>query len=150
MNPIRNYRGARLFVCGLILALNLSDLPKAGAAASYSYIDLNPSGFYNDYGHGISGSHQVGQGIPISSPQYSHALMWSGRAATAVDLNPVGFTQSSAYGMSGNQQVGYGYGSASGNITHALLWSGTAASAVDLHPAGYRDSYAYAISGSQQ
>ena len=79
----------------------------------------------------------------------SHALLWSGTAASAVDLNPVGFTFSEARGVFGGQQVGYGYGPATGGtFNHALLWSGTAGSAVDLQsflPENYTGSDAAAI-----
>ncbi len=129
-----------------MLALAIVAVPVA-VEAQYTFIDLNPSGFIDSAALGISGSQQVGSGLTGGN---SHALLWSGTAASAVDLNPSGFTESGAGGISGSQQVGNGYGPGTGGNSHALLWSGTAASAVDLHPSGFSWSYALGVSGSQQ
>jgi hypothetical protein len=124
-----------------ILALALLAVPLATEAQTYTFIDLNPSGYNYSVATGIYGSQQVGSGD-------NHALLWSGAADSAVDLHPSGYDSSYATGVYGSQQVGQGIGT--NGDTHALLWSGTAASAVDLHPSGYNYSVATGIYGSQQ
>src|SRR5262245_10726589 len=89
-------------------------------AATYTAIDLNPSGFTQSYANGISGNQQVGYGYGSATGNSYHALLWNGSAAGYVDLNPSGFTSSQAYGISGSQQVGYGR-PGTGNNNHALL-----------------------------
>jgi hypothetical protein len=128
-----------------------------GTAASA--LDLNPSGFTSSYASSISGGQQVGSGwapsfgthlhagLPMAN---SHALLWSGTAASARDLNPSGFTVSFAADTNGSKQVGAGWNASLGisTNTHALVWSGTAASAVDLHqflPSGFISSSAVSI-----
>lgn len=59
----------------------------------------------------------------------THAILWTGTAASAVDLNPSGFTSSQANGVTDGEQAGSAR-SANG-VSHAMLWRGTAASAVD-------------------
>jgi len=147
-----NYRTAARLVLGAAAAGDLLAVALASQAATYSFTDLNPSGFAVSYGYGISGSQQVGFGFAPATGPYPHALLWSGTASSAVDLPPSGFEISYASGNSGSQQVGYGLrvGYATGLNSHALLWSGTASSAVDLNPSGFYDSYAYGIYGSQQ
>ena len=113
-----------------------------------SYVDLNPSGFSESTGEGISGPQQVGGGSGSATGGQSHALLWSGTAGSFVDLNPSGFTESGGYGISGTQQVGIG--ETVGLNYHALLWSGTAGSYVDLNPSGFWYSQAMGISGTQQ
>src|ERR1035437_5025090 len=132
------------------MAGDLLALPLASQAATYSYTDLNPSGFTSSRANGNSGSQQVGYGYSSVSGYYEHALLWSGTASSAVDLNPSGFTSSQANGNSGTQQVGNGSGSATGNNNHALLWSGTAGSVVDLNPSGFTQSYGFGVAGGQQ
>jgi hypothetical protein len=119
-------------------------------------VDLNPtnlSGFDYSSASGTSGTQQVGYGEASSGVKgtvFTHALLWTGTAASAIDLNPtnLGINSSTANGTNGAQQVGAGYGSFSGS--HALLWIGTAASAVDLNPSGYTDSGAVGTDGTQQ
>jgi hypothetical protein len=113
------------------------------AAADYTAIILNPSGFTNSEALGVSGSQQAGYGN-------GHGLLWSGTAASYVDLNPSGFQNSTASDIFGGQQVGYGAGTATGSQPHALLWSGTAASYLDLNPSGFNRSWADGTSGTQQ
>ena len=150
MNTIKNYRTAARLALAAAMAGNLLALPLASQAATYSYTDLNPSGFKSSRANDNSGSQQVGYGYSSVSGYYEHALLWSGTASSAVDLNPSGFTSSQANGNSGTQQVGNGSGSATGNNNHAFLWSGTAGSVVDLNPSGFTQSYGFGISGSQQ
>jgi len=145
-----NYRTAVRLALGAAMAVNLSAVPVASQAASYSYTDLNPAGFTRSYGQGISGRQQVGYGYDPATGVYLHAVLWSGTASSAVDLNPSGFTVSYGFGISGSQQVGDGYGPATGDSDHALLWSSTASSVVDLNPSGFAKSIGLGISGSQQ
>jgi hypothetical protein len=90
-------------------------------------------GYASSYAIGVSGGIQVGIGLGPATGDQSHALLWSGTAASVVDLNPAGFRSSWASDVSGGIQVGYGSGPATFEQQHALLWNGTAASAVDLH-----------------
>ena len=147
-----NYRTAARLVLGAAAAGDLLAVALASQAATYSFTDLNPSGFAVSYGYGISGSQQVGFGFAPATGPYPHALLWSGTASSAVDLPPSGFEISYASGNSGSQQVGYGLrvGYATGLNSHALLWSGTASSAVDLNPSGFTGSVGNGISGGQQ
>jgi hypothetical protein len=67
----------------------------------------------------------------------SHAVMWSGSAASMVDLNPGGYFDSRVSGMAAEFQVGDGWlggpANTAGAVRHALLWRGSAASVVDLN-----------------
>ncbi|MBP7934264.1 MAG: hypothetical protein KA354_06405 [Phycisphaerae bacterium] len=135
-----------------------------GSAASA--VDLHPAGFAESWAYAIGGGQQVGEGriyhyTPKKGGSYvtqSHALLWTGTAASAVDLHPVGFTFSLAWGVGGGQQVGYGFvqhntnkkGGSSVAQCHALLWTGSAASVVDLNPAGFTASAAHGVGGGQQ
>jgi hypothetical protein len=83
----------------------------------------------------------------------THALLWSGTAASAVDLNPTdlaGITFSQALGVDGTEQVGYGSGHGTGGFSQALLWYGSGGSAVDLNPAGFVTSSATDTNGTEQ
>ena len=122
-----------------------------------SAVDLHPSGFALSYGARNSGSQQIGYGnlddsLNPATGGPSHALLWSGTAASVVDLHPGGFTftDSRALGISGGQQVGTGRGFGTGGNWRALLWSGTASSVVQLNPRGFTSSFGINISGSQQ
>ena len=144
-----NYRTAVRLALGAAMAVNLLALPLTSQAATYSYTDLNPSGFEGSYGQGISGSQQVGFGYGPATGGHVHALLWSGTASSFVDLNPSGFTWSIGFGISRSQQVGSGlYGTASNS--HALLWIGTASSVVDLNPSGFTESVGFGVSSGQQ
>ena len=127
---------------GALLALGVL---AGGARAQYMATILNPPPF-DAAALGAAGGKQVGGVSPFGT---SHALLWSGSAASAVDLHPAGFDYSYARGISGGSQVGDGF-EATSSQNHALLWSGSAASAVDLHPAGFNYSSAQAVSGGFQ
>jgi hypothetical protein len=129
-----------------------------GTAASA--VDLNPTGLTADLGQmpqsvavGVGGGQQVGSAQGTKTGNNSHAIVWSGTAASAVDLNPTnlpGFTASDAFATNGTQQVGLGY---TNSVYDALLWNGTASSTVDLAallPASgtWTDSTAYSIDSS--
>jgi hypothetical protein len=141
---------------------------------SISYVDLLPPGYLGAYAMGISGGQQVGfgwqepqavatSGTSASQPgavqpsALTHALLWSGTAASAVDLtpldplNPTGdplFDNSVAVAMAAGHEVGYGSGSRSDSLLHALVWAGSPYNVVDLHlalPSGYVSSWASGI-----
>jgi len=128
-----------------------------GSAASA--VDLHPIAFAYSKALGVHDGQQVGYGssiaypgLPADAPGYhttSHAVLWTGSAASAVDLNPVAFSASEANATNGVQQGGWAYDSVSAS-QHAGLWSGTAASFVDLHPAGYSDSKVNAMTATKQ
>ena len=116
------------------------------AHAQYTVIDLNPSsGYSGTMANGLGGS-QVGQG---GVGVISHALLWSGTAASVVDLHPSAYTGGSvANGSVAGTQVGFGAVSL-GGATHALTWAGTAASAVDLNGT-FSSSAAYGVAAGSQ
>ncbi len=127
-----------------------------GSAASV--VDLHPLGYVYSKALGVHNGQQVGYsstlpypGNMTDTPGYhttSHALMWSGSAATVVDLHPAAYTASEANATNGVQQGGWAYTLAGGQ--HAVIWSGTPDSAVDLHPAAFTDSKVTAMTATQQ
>src|SRR5438105_6755412 len=143
-----------MVVPGTEVAFSPRVAASAAQAPLFTAIDLNPSGFDESHGSGISGGEQVGYGSGPATGGNIHALLWHGSAANAVDLHPIGsiakvwwwsgiLSNSLAVGTCGGQQVGFGDG-------HALLWRGTAASVVDLHQRRFHYSEGYGISGGQQ
>jgi hypothetical protein len=130
-------------VCAVVLAI-------PARAVTYTALLLHPTGFEYSVAQGISGTKQVGVGYDDTTDFATHALLWSGSAASKVDLHPAGFDLSDAVAVSGTAQVGYGNPTGS-DSPHALLWSGTAASKVDLHPtSGFDESQARGVSGTTQ
>jgi hypothetical protein len=112
-------------------------------------LDLNPAGFNSSIGYATDGSQQVGYGSPSTGG--SHALLWSGSAASAVDLHPAGgFNFSAANSIGAGQQVGSASGTATAAQSHAFIWTGTAASAIDINPAGFLSSSAFGTDGVNQ
>jgi List-Bact-rpt repeat protein len=107
---------------------------------------------------GIRNGQQVGYvsnasypyGETLSYHPLSHAVLWTGSAASAVDLNPAGYTASEALATNGTQQGGWAYNSLPLQSQHAALWSGTADSFIDMNPAGYSDSRITALTATQQ
>ncbi len=128
-----------------------------GSAASA--VDLHPIAYTYSKALGVHDGQQVGYGSSLPYPGLpadflgyhatSHAVLWTGTAASAVDLNPAGFGGSEASSTNGVQQGGWAY-DAVGISEHAALWSGTAASFVDLHPAGFNDSRVNALTAANQ
>ncbi|MDQ6699487.1 MAG: hypothetical protein M3Z36_04810 [Acidobacteriota bacterium] len=120
--------------------------------------DLHPPTFAYSRAMGIRSGEEVGYGSSIAYPYgeslgyhtTSHALRWTGSAASVVDLHPAGFDASEALATNGSQQGGWGYSATPVAHQHALLWAGTAASAVDLHPVGFHDSKITALTATQQ
>ena len=103
----------------------------------YAVIDLNPTtirGVASSQALSIGGTTVAGFGTTAFGNNPTHALLWTGGAATAVDLTPNGFFGTEALFTSGSQQVGDGMTVGPVNYTHALLWTGSASSAVDLTP----------------
>ena len=123
-------------------------LTGARAAAIYTAIDLNPSGFTSSVAEGIGDGQQVGFAANGGPGQ---AILWTGTAASALNLNPsgLGLPFSSANGVANGQQVGSAFHS-NDNINHAILWTGTAASAVDLTPSGFIQAAFAGIADGQQ
>jgi hypothetical protein len=122
-------------------------------------VDLQPAtGYPYSKAMGVAYGQQVGYtstsaypgGDTIGYQPGSHAMMWTGSAASAVDLHPAGYDGSQALATNGVQQGGWGYIVLGTTHQHAMLWSGTAASAVDLHPAAYSDSRITALTLTQQ
>ena len=123
-------------------------LTGARAAAIYTAIDLNPSGFTSSVAEGIGDGQQVGFAANGGPGQ---AILWTGTAASALNLNPsgLGLPFSSANGVANGQQVGSAFHS-NDNLNHAILWTGTAASAVDLTPSGFIQAAFAGIADGQQ
>jgi hypothetical protein len=130
-------------LAGTVLIIGLA---QPAIAVSYVAIDLGPAGFGDSQALGISGHEQVGVGFSDSGG--THALLWTGTAASVVDLHPSGFVNSLAEGVSHGRQVGVG--SDQDGHAHALLWAGSAAGVVDLHPIGFSSSEATGIWSHQQ
>ena len=124
-----------------------------------SVVDLHPAGYNYSKALGVHDGQQVGYASSLPYPTVtadslgyhttSHALLWSGTAASVVDLHPAGYDASEASATNGVQQGGWVY-SAALVSQHAAVWSGTADSVVDLHPAGYTDSKVTGLSASKQ
>lgn len=83
----------------------------------------------------IDGVHQYGWYLGGPSP--SHAVMWTGSAASHVDLHPPGYSGSLISGAGDDQAVGTAG-------THAGLWAAGGAAFVDLHPPAATSSAAVA------
>jgi probable HAF family extracellular repeat protein len=118
-------------------------------------VDLNPTGFTESYANavlfppGFSMGTVVGSGAGSATNSETHALLWTGTAASKVDLHPTaGYSFSEALGISAAGQVGDGYGGSTFGAYHALYWNGTAASAIDLHTNLLADT-GYAFVSSQ-
>jgi Divergent InlB B-repeat domain len=127
-----------------------------GSAASA--VDLHAGTYPYSRAMGCHDGEQVGYVSSLAYPDgdasgyhtTSHAMRWSGSAASAVDLHPLGYDASEALCTSGTQQGGWGYLALGTTHLHALLWSGDAGSVVDLHPAAYSDSKITALTATQQ
>jgi hypothetical protein len=126
-----------------------------GSAATA--VDLHPVGYSYSKAMGVAYGQQVGYastthypiGDTIGYQPGSHALLWTGTAASVVDLHPAGYDASQALATNGVQQGGWGYIALS-STEHAMMWSGTAASFMDLHPAGFNDSRMTALTPDKQ
>jgi hypothetical protein len=133
--------------------------PMLWTGTAASAIDLTPTNLTGDFGggfvaYGIGGGQEVGVGFsPLGDPAgISHAILWSGSAASAVDLNPPGLNGTVALSTNGTTQVGY-YGfyqsvNSAEPTYNAMAWQGTAASAVNLQTylaSNYVFSVAYSV-----
>lgn len=127
----------------------------AGVATNLQPLTL-PFGYSKALG--VRNGQQVGYvssvpypyGETFSYHAASHAVLWTGTAASAVDLNPIGYAASEALATNGTQQGGWAYNSLPAQSQHAALWSGTADTFVDLNPLGYSDSRITALTVTQQ
>jgi len=109
---------------------------------------------------GISGLQQAGTGVPVASADASagtHAVIWSGSAASLVDLHPNSLVASGATCTNGSMQGGYGIVKAksggktkTANPSHAMVWFGSASSSVDLNPASAAESKINGCSFNQE
>ena len=91
--------------------------------------DLTPPLLFAASATATFGTAQGGTG---SDALTTHALLWTGTAASVVDLHPSsGYSDSYLTSMTSGTQGGY---ARVGGLLHAVRWSGTSASMVDLHP----------------
>ncbi len=126
-----------------------------GAAATA--VDLHPAAYAYSKAMGVAYGQQVGYASTFHYPlgDYvgyqpgSHALMWTGTAASVVDLHPVGYDASQALATNGIQQGGWAY-IALTPTQHAMIWSGSATNFLDMHPAGFNDSRITAMTADKQ
>ncbi len=103
-----------------------------------SVVNLHPDGYTSSEANATNGFKQVGYGYvfdPVTLAEHSHALLWSGDAASAVDLNqylPDGYTDAAATGIDaeGNVVGWAGRGSSDPANVHAVMWRPVAADAV--------------------
>lgn len=91
----------------------------------------------------------MGAGAYADATSATHALLWTGSAASAINLNPATFDYSQAKATDGVQQVGY-VGRWSESMRRAALWGGSAQTFVDLTPQGFLDAEAFGVSQGQQ
>lgn len=128
-----------------LLAMSIALTSTRVQAVPYVVTLLHDPSFTETQALGNSSANQVGFG---NGPNQTHALLWTGSAASVVNLTPAGSLGSQAYATSGPVQVGRTFPVF--NTNHAAMWTGTAASFIDLHPAGYLVSTAYDVDGSAQ
>jgi len=94
--------------------------------ASWTVINLHPSGMPGSSAYGVSGGAQVGDTGEYNWMLRWRAALWSGSAGSWVDLHPSGseWVRSRATAVSGGVQVGYvedhNY------VAQAALWRGSA------------------------
>ncbi|MFO1460484.1 MAG: hypothetical protein U1G08_13880 [Verrucomicrobiota bacterium] len=129
--------------------------------SSASGVDLHPVGWTYAFSRamGCHDGEEVGYVSSLAYPDgdssgyhtTSHAVRWSGSAATALDIHPAGYVASEALCTTVTQQGGWGL-VLNGAVysQHAMIWSGSGETAVDLHPVGYTDSKVTALNGSHQ
>ena len=112
--------------------------------------DIHPPSWAMSIVMAMAGNQQAGIGVPVLSADAStgsHAVIWSGTAASVVDLQPSSLVSSAATCTNGFMQGGYGVVRAktSGKVkttppNHAVVWFGSASSMLDLHPANMAES----------
>lgn len=136
---------------GSVMALGSSNAYVQHAAEFSNGIitDIHPTSWAMSVVLSMSGSQQAGLGLPVAGDASAgtHAVIWSGSAASLVDLQPSSLANSAATCTTGTMQGGYGAikSKTSGKIkttpqNHALLWFGTASSMLDLNPANMAES----------
>ncbi|HEX7315080.1 MAG TPA: hypothetical protein VF297_14225 [Pyrinomonadaceae bacterium] len=95
-----------------------------------SVVNLHPDGYTSSEANATNGFEQAGSGYifdPVTLVGHSHALVWSGNAASAIDLNqylPDGFTDAAATGIDADGRVvGWaGRGSSDPANVRAVMW----------------------------
>jgi hypothetical protein len=123
----------------------------SAAAQTYEVIIYEPTaGFSDTDGAGIRGNQRVGSGriSGSTSPEHTHALLWTGNSIVPTDLHPANFTYSAAFDTDGTRQVGYVELNLFPQVMRrAALWSSSASSLIVL---SNNFSEAVAIAGDQQ
>lgn len=104
-----------------------------------SVVELQPDGYAASEANATNGIQQAGFGFvgdAFTLEGHSHALVWTGSAASAVDLNqflPTGYTDAAATGIDAEGNVvgwaSRGASSDPANV-HAVMWKPVAADAV--------------------
>ncbi|MGA3068322.1 MAG: hypothetical protein ABSF29_15865 [Tepidisphaeraceae bacterium] len=102
-------------------------------------VDLNPPGFTSSFcgssdpgdAAGISGDQEVGSGVTAGGA--THALLWTGTAASFVDLNPPEASYSEANANFGSFQGGL---AVDNSDSYAADWNGSASLNTDLDTLG--------------
>jgi hypothetical protein len=97
-------------------------------------INIRPSMSTFSSAASISGNQQCGSFIGPQTGGASHAVLWTGTAASAVDLNPNStFNRSEGLAVRNGLQVGYATPITNTSRPQAIAWHGTAASWINLH-----------------
>ncbi len=103
-------------------------------------VTLHFAGASDSYVSAVDGARQFGSYYASGS---THAVMWTGSAASHVDLHPAGYASSSISGAGDGQAVGVAG-------SHAGLWVNSAAAFIDLNPPGVTSSGAVAAHQGMQ
>jgi len=123
----------------------------SAAAQTYQVIIYEPTaGFSDTEGFGLRGQQRVGAGriAGSTSPEHTHAFLWTGTSTAPIALHPSNFTYSAAFDTDGTRQVGYVENNLFPQVMRrAALWSGSANSLIVL---SNKFSEAAAIGGDQQ
>ncbi|MEQ1821584.1 MAG: PxKF domain-containing protein [Fimbriimonadaceae bacterium] len=103
----------------------LGGVERAAFWGTSGFVDLHPAGYQQSAVRGVSSTKQAGYGLDAGG--VSHALVWSGTAASVVDLNqflPIGYTGAQALGMDDNGNiVGVAFGGTSSGQAEAVVWN---------------------------
>jgi hypothetical protein len=109
------------------------------SGSAESVVELQPDGYAASEANATNGIQQAGSGFvgdAFTMVGHSHALVWTGSAASAVDLNqflPPGYTDAAATGIDAEGNVvgwaSRGPSSDPANV-HAVMWKPVAADAV--------------------
>ena len=105
---------------------------------SASAVNLHSAAYSFTYANATNGVQQVGRGMVTIGTQdvHSHALVWSGTAASVVDLNqfmPSGFTDAEATGIDAAGNIVGWASTGPSNIpanVHAVIWAPSVAAPI--------------------